>query len=489
MMELSVRDKNISGTRELMSEFFRLVFWRRIAECKEQKHWVASISTDVQSSDTYSKKLTAVSSKYHLTKRKIFSLVIWIGSLERFDLMESQSLVLQNEQFDAYFNSYPSREYVVPFFSSEVTYSCRPDSTQCKGKNPKFIPRSDINRMPAGWACAQRRPLRTLAHVSLLFDPEFILMIDDDTFVNYELIVNRYKSDMYGIMQRVPIVLGEFQGSESQLTNKGIFAGGSGYLISKAALERLVSNSSVHYAPDVRHHFRSPEQQRQLSVAIEAFQKGSSTCAEDCVDYDPLRHPPMRVHKPINSVDDSWKDQSGLLPDGFLKISVRLIDLCTNLMAGENTCLHSDHSLGRCLMYGANVVPVGMACQRMYETPANATTEELMINGNNNMHIHAAHNNATLSFLDNEGKGVSYVKVLDAYHVRPKHLRYSGMCFMLKTCDLEDQLTCHRFKAVYKSHKGIVPDKFYRHKSYYQLPSSCEVMELGRGMTPVRWCS
>jgi len=49
--------------------------------------------------------------------------------------------------------------------------------------------------------------------------------------VNYRLLIERYREDINGIMQHTPIVMGEYQGNEMQLTKKGIFAGGSGYLI------------------------------------------------------------------------------------------------------------------------------------------------------------------------------------------------------------------------------------------------------------------
>lgn len=39
-----------------------------------------------------------------------------------------------------------------------------------------------------GWGCAQRRPLRALSHTLLLFDPEFVLVVDDDTYVNLNLL-------------------------------------------------------------------------------------------------------------------------------------------------------------------------------------------------------------------------------------------------------------------------------------------------------------
>ena len=43
-------------------------------------------------------------------------------------------------------------------------------------------------------------------------------------------------------------------------------------------------------------------------------------------------------------------------------ISVRLIDICVNLMAQEHTCYHSDHSMSRCLLHGSHGYPVGINC-------------------------------------------------------------------------------------------------------------------------------
>ena len=206
-----VHTLDISDDKKLLSEFLRMVFWRRIVECKERKHWKAYVSTESTGSPTYTKE-PITDLRYHVKPRKIFGLVIWIGSMDRFELMEQQALVLQDEMFDSYFKFLPSQEYIVPFFSSEVTFSCRPESTNCNKRNGAYLPKSDMNRMPEGWRCAQRRPLRTLAHTTLLFDPQFILMVDDDTYVNFNLLMERYKPDILDSMQRVPIVVGEYQG-------------------------------------------------------------------------------------------------------------------------------------------------------------------------------------------------------------------------------------------------------------------------------------
>ena len=43
----------------------------------------------------------------------------------------------------------------------------------------------------------------------------------------------------------------------------------------------------------------------------------------------------------------------------YVGIRARLVDLCVRLMAGEATCHHSDHSMSRCLAYGAEASLVG----------------------------------------------------------------------------------------------------------------------------------
>lgn len=228
----------------------------------------------------------------------------------------------------------------------------------------------------------------------------------------------------------------------------------------------------MYHAPGTTYHYHSEAQSKHLSVAREAFNVGKRSCADECVDYDPYQHPPMRAFPPTNAANGLWRKEEGLLPNGFLKLSVRLVDLCAKLMAGEHTCLHSDHSLGRCLVFGAQAVPVGMACIRKYEK---ATTSIMP-------------SNVSVSTLDVKSRqGSSYVEILHADQL-PVYLRHSGMCFMLKHCDLQEHLTCHRFKAAYRNHRGLTPEKVYRFRSYYVEPSSCEVMEIGGPPIPKRWC-
>ena len=159
-----------------------------------------------------------------------------------------------------------------------------------------------------------------------------------------------------------------------------------------------------------RDPFRMAKQRLSLSVYNEAFEIGKRTCPGACAEFDPHSFPPLRKYPPSdvdsnsisNSISNSnsnsnidsnsnssnsnssnstttssnnnsggssarrdWVAESGLVSNtGFVSIAVRLVDVCANMMAGEYTCMHSDHSLGRCLIYGAHATPLGMTCQR-----------------------------------------------------------------------------------------------------------------------------
>ena len=125
-----------------------------------------------------------------------------------------------------------------------------------------------------------------------------------------------------------------------------------------------------------------------------------------------------------------------------------------------------------------------MVCEREF-VPLNETAIPVEVRS---LHWQSEFNK-TKSRLDHEGNYISHVKVLTDNERHPKHIQHTGMCFMLKNCIQNRHLTCHRFKAVYKAHRGIIPEKVYRQRSYYQYPSSCEVMQIEGSMTPIRWCS
>jgi hypothetical protein len=74
-------------------------------------------------------------------------------------------------------------------------------------------------------------------------------------------------------------------------------------------------------------------------------------------------------------------------------------------MSNEETCQHSDHAMGRCLLYGASGVPVGAVCQT--QVPLESVPRVNPITGETVV---------------------------------------IGMCFMTPDCKLDSMITCHRYK-------------------------------------------
>lgn len=75
-------------------------------------------------------------------------------------------------------------------------------------------------------------------------------------------------------------------------------------------------------------------------------------------------------------------------------LAVRVVEMCTNLMAGEHTCYHSDHSLTRCLAHGVYASVYNIPCGGMQLNDV-----------------------------------------------------YIGMCMGTDSCDVEHHVTCHRWAA------------------------------------------
>ncbi len=213
-----------------------IVILKRLLECYEPVHWSKVFS--------YFGNVTQQILRY-----KVDGVVIWVGSQDKISLIKQQSLVLQHGNFLQ--DDKPST--VIPWAAVDSLYPCRNQSTRCNGKGNsrfKYLPQSAINFMPEGWRCAQRRPLRALAHVLALFDPEYVVLLDDDTFFNYPVFWKKYSSFVEGPMAKTPIILGEFTGrtgEEGHISKKGILAGGSGYVLGKDLLNKLVEQKVVDF--------------------------------------------------------------------------------------------------------------------------------------------------------------------------------------------------------------------------------------------------
>jgi hypothetical protein len=86
-------------------------------------------------------------------------------------------------------------------------------------------------------------------------------------------------------------------------------------------------------------------------------------------------------------------------------------------MADPNTCQHSDHSLGRCLMYAVAADPVAAACQSTVEPWP------------------------------------------DTINI--------GMCFITPSCNVSHQISCHRYKP-----NGDQPIRTTTDRGHYKYFSS-----------------
>jgi hypothetical protein len=225
-----------------------------------------------------------------LYRRQVDLIIIFVGSTTRQEIMRQQLLSLH------LFSDISDVSSIVGWRATEDIYNCKDGSTVCikdaelystltkTARNAllsdssivaykDLMPSSNINERKhqpggkeAGWSCAQRRPIRSLAHVLKIFIPKFILIVDDDTYVNVPLLKalllcdNNYKKSsslnnqsfadwalsqaLYNLPdigyigqlgkklrhRDIPHALGEFM-AFGQITTRGFFSGGAGYLI------------------------------------------------------------------------------------------------------------------------------------------------------------------------------------------------------------------------------------------------------------------
>ena len=283
----------VSGTnnhKSFISNLLRHIFWRRIQECNEQKHWIGIVPDDL------------------LYRRKVYGLFLWIGSTTNMELLSNQTLVLDSAPFDG-------DEAVIGWGATEDVHPCRDDTFDCKLANtgaynygtylPGFGALKNLSNRNNGWKCAQRRPLRALAHTLLLFDPTFLLLGDDDTFMNYNVIRNM-TSLIRGSLTNRPLVVGKLINVNTMVISRnGFFFGGAGYFMGKQVLSRLVGLNIVDEINENIKHF----------VSWNLPNMAKKVCSGKPLVYEQ------------NSTGDS------ILP-------MRLVDLCTYVYSGENTCFN-----------------------------------------------------------------------------------------------------------------------------------------------------
>eukprot|EP01032_Pedospumella_encystans_P022406 gene22406-25383_t len=401
---------------------FEVIARRALVECRE--HGI------------HDSKLTLLDPFNQEVRRKVKAVVIWVGSYDNIELVHNQALMLRAEDFHG-------SDAVVGWAATDQLYDCTMEErNSCKGdlRGYKYLPRSDMRSMKHGWRCAQRRPLRALAHVLALFDAEYIVSLDDDTFINFPLLEKRYGSLLLNDMKYEALMMGEYQGRtgpEGHLTTEGIFSGGAGYILGKVMLDRLHSKevyaagherwpsepqlskeNELTILTQASDALRSPQQIKFLSVLSEGIELATQHCNN--ADY---AHPYTCILS--TTATRSSRRAEPHTDYRVVPLAVRLIDFCTNIMASPDTCMHSDHSLGRCVIHGARAKPVNLICRSL----------------------------------------VPIEQVPASVHV--------GMCFAASQCNVYEQITCHRFRTGRVSKNGVItPTRTSRNRSHYRLFSS-----------------
>jgi len=191
-----------------------------------------------------------------------------------------------------------------------------------------------------GWKCAQRRPLRALAHTLLLYDPDYVFLGDDDTYFNYPLFSNLSGAFRAKLNNDI-ISYGNL--CHGGITPSGFYVGGGGYLFGHAMVTRMTDRQLVtfqNFAPNP--YIKSLSLYHTL-LRLEEKEKKVNSTSESCIISPELGNAP-----PIFSA-----------PALFVNISVRAIDICVSLLSNNNTCHHSDHAMTRCIVYGLGGVVQG----------------------------------------------------------------------------------------------------------------------------------
>ena len=234
-------------------------------------------------------------------------------------------------------------------------YGCRCFKADKQGHFLPTMPLTQLGdpRCDAGWACAQRRPLRTLSHLLSLIDPIFVLLADDDTYINYKKLKNMLNSKPTHFMLKdltstdTPLVIGNYIAPRyGQLSPRGFLLGGAGYLLGRGALSRLIAQEAFVWPP-LPSRTKRQTQSYMLSVLREALEadrisrqgggeaaaSGGDNCLQSCV-YQP-KPPDANTTAAAAAIRTNSKTAAG-----YVQLNVRLVDLCTALMAGEHTCHH-----------------------------------------------------------------------------------------------------------------------------------------------------
>eukprot|EP01036_Dinobryon_divergens_P024741 gene24741-33215_t len=350
----NAHQQNAHGSNQIarnLDNILHSIARRRMEECLERGLWpMGSFSRhDENSGGSVHRHVKYTNSSYLLPhksrfpRRKVYGLIIWIGSRSRYNMLVAQTEALRMQDYPL-----PDSQKIFGWIATEDSYACRKDFPGCKSPYAYhwMMPSTKMAYDgKSGWGCAQRRPLRALSHTLLLFDPEFLLIVDDDTYVNVKLL--NYGSIISNVMfheRQSAIAMGHLTGG-NKITRGGFFYGGAGYLLTKGILERLVS-FKLSGPQAVADSYRDNKHYNHLGVMEEVVMWSKKYCTDECVKLT-ADTPPNEPHFIGNKAD----------------LKVRLVDICTNIFSEEDTCYHSDHALSRCFAHAAYADIWNVKCQ------------------------------------------------------------------------------------------------------------------------------
>jgi hypothetical protein len=341
---------------KMMGMLLRAISQRLTEECFESGYWPSGtvwMKNSEQEHEFNQHKFHSINShnsnisnymrESHFEKRRIFGLILWVGSVSRLDLIRNQAQVLFGQSKE----EFEGEDGVIGWLATEHQYPCRFASTICTEVTSNlayfnYMPTTQMNVASVGWGCAQRRVLRALAHILHLFEPKFILTVDDDTWVNYKMLINGGLINGYikNDLVRLNLILGSLTMGR-KVTRHGFYYGGAGYLFGEAVIKKLTSTTLVGPTAN-RDEYRDDITMIFLSLYREAVKNSINTCP-DCIQVEG------------NATEDKIFNEKATS-------GVRIIDLCNNMMNEEHTCYHSDHSLTRCFVHGVYADPINIGC-------------------------------------------------------------------------------------------------------------------------------
>lgn len=297
---------------------------RRTEECYEPERWSSPATQMLSPAGT---TISGVS------RQKVFGLVMWVGSLQKLDLLQRQAAVLTQRP-----NASPSKNInIVGWSATEEQYGCARKSrcvrTTWDFQYKMYLPRTYMPRNNDGWTCAQRRPLRALSHALLLYDPKFLLMVDDDTFVSNSILFgDAFVQYVKKRLSKENTFVSRLYEADLDITKYGFYWGGAGYLLGKTSLDRLSGYELPGPVAKSGYWTGGVRRTRELSVLFEAMAMSDAYCsATSCLTLP----------------------QGAKIGDiGILaQTAIRVVDICKNMMADEDSCYHSDHSLSHCMAH------------------------------------------------------------------------------------------------------------------------------------------